>query len=101
MINFIIYEDEEYFSKLYKNVIHKFMGNSNDQYKIYSFTEYNEAMRNFIKNLTGQNIYIFDIEVKGKSGLDLAREIRTFKKNNERSNHHSNSTSRFSAKCFS
>ena len=80
MINFIIYEDEEYFSKLYKNVIHKFMGNSNDQYKIYSFTEYNEAMRNFIKNLTGQNIYIFDIEVKGKSGLDLAREIRTFKK---------------------
>ena len=80
MINFIIYEDEEYFYKLYKDVIHKFMGSSNDQYKIYNFTEYSEAMLSFIKKLTGQNIYIFDIEVKGKSGLDLAREIRTFKK---------------------
>lgn len=37
-------------------------------------------MVDFIKSLTGQNIYIFDIEVKGKSGLDLAREIRNFKK---------------------
>lgn len=80
MINFIIYEDEEYFCDLYESVIHKFMGNSNDQYKIAKFSEYNEEFMKFVKNLTGQNIYIFDIEVKGKSGLDLAREIRSFKK---------------------
>lgn len=80
MINFIIYEDEEYFCDLYIRVIHKFMGISDDQYRIFKFTEYNEEFLNFIKNLIGQNIYIFDIEVKGKSGLDLAREIRTFKK---------------------
>lgn len=80
MINFIVYEDEEYFANLYKSVIHKFMGNSYDQYKIYTFSEYNESLMKFIKNLVGQNIYIFDIEVKGKSGLDLAREIRLFKK---------------------
>lgn len=80
MINFIVYEDEEYFSNLYKSVIHKFMGNSNDQYKIFSFFEYNAELMKFIQNLTGQNIYILDIEVKGKSGLDLARSIRSLKK---------------------
>lgn len=80
MINFIIYEDEEYFTNLYKDVIHKFMGSSDDQYKIFYFTEYSSELMDFIRNLTGQNIFIFDIEVKGKSGLDLAREIRTFKK---------------------
>lgn len=80
MINFIIYEDEEYFCNLYENVIHKFMGSSDDQYKIFKFSEYSDNLINFVKKLTGQNIYVFDIEVKGKSGLDLAREIRTFKK---------------------
>jgi len=80
MINFIIYEDEDYFYKLYKNIIHKFMGSSDDYYKIYHFKEYNDDLMRFIKNLSGQNVYILDIEVKGKSGLDLAREIRTFKK---------------------
>ena len=80
MINFIIYEDEEYFSDLYKKVIHQFMGKSNDQYKIYCYSEYSLDLLNLIKGLTGQNIYIFDVEVKGKSGLDLAREVRNIKK---------------------
>lgn len=80
MINFIIYEDEEYFYKFYRSVIHKFMGPSDDHYKIHHFKEYSDQMMNFIKNLSGQNIYILDIEVKGKSGLDLAREIRTNKR---------------------
>ena len=37
MINFVIYEDEEYFSNLYKKEIHKFMCNGNDQYKSMNF----------------------------------------------------------------
>ena len=80
MINFIIYEDDDYFCNLYKSVIHKFMANSDDQYKIYKFSEYSDTLMEFIKKLSGQNIYIFDIEVKGKSGLDLAREVRSLKK---------------------
>ena len=79
-MNFIIYEDEKYFCELYKSVIHKFMGKNDDHYKIYLFKEYSETMMEFIKKLSGQNIYILDIEVKGKSGLDLAREIRTLKR---------------------
>ena len=80
MINFVIYEDEEYFSNLYKKEIHKFMCNGNDQYKIYEFSKYDEDIIKIIKSLAGQNVYILDIEVEGKSGLDLAREIRSFKK---------------------
>jgi len=80
MINFIIYEDEEYFCNLYKDIIHKFMGPSDDNYKIYQFYEYNEELMNFIRNLSGQNVYILDIDVKGMSGLDLARKIRECKK---------------------
>ena len=83
MINFIIYEDEEYFYNLYKDIIHKFMGHSDDYYKIYKFTEYSDKLLDFIKNLSGQNIYILDIEVKGKSGLDLAREIRNYKRTSD------------------
>ena len=80
MINFIIYEDEDYFYQLYKNIIDKFMGGNDDYYKIFYFEEYSDEMINFIRNLTGQNIYILDIEVDGKSGLDLAREIRIYKR---------------------
>ena len=80
MINFVIYEDEEYFSNLYKKEIHKFMCNDNDRYKIYEFSKYSEDIIKVVKSLVGQNVYIFDIEVEGKSGLDLAREIRNFKK---------------------
>ena len=80
MINYIIYEDEEYFLNLYYNVIHKFMGINDDYYKIYCFKEYSTEMMEFIKKLSGQNIFILDIEVKGKSGLDLAREIRKYKR---------------------
>ena len=80
MINFIIYEDEEYFYNLYCEVIHKFMGRNDDRYKIHIFKEYSDEMVEFIKKVSGQNIFILDIEVKGKSGIDLARIIRKYKK---------------------
>lgn len=82
-MNFIIYEDEDYFCKFYTNIIHKFMGPSNDNYKIYYFKEYSKKLMDFIKNLSGQNIYILDIEVQGKSGIDLAREIRNYKRSTD------------------
>ena len=81
MINFIIYEDEEYFANIYEDSIHKFMGNNNDRYKTYIFKKYSPNILNIIKNLNGQNIFIFDIEVKGKSGLDFAREVRKLRNN--------------------
>ena len=76
MVNFIIYEDKETIRKKYIKLIHKFMGQNDTAYKIYEFSCYNKELQKFITNNVGYNIYILDIEVPGKSGLDLAREIR-------------------------
>ena len=76
MINFIIYEDKEIIRKSYMKIIHKFMGKSDASYKIYQFSSYSNEVKGFIEKNVGYNIYILDIEVPGKSGLDLAREIR-------------------------
>jgi len=76
VINFIIYEDKQAIRNNYVKLIHKFMGKSDVSYKIHQFASYNNEIKNFIKNNIGHNIYILDIEVPGKSGLDLAREIR-------------------------
>lgn len=76
MINFIIYEEDKHYLSLYESVIHKFMGSSDNSYKIYKYSKYSEQIVFNVKNLMGYNIYILDVEVKGKSGIDLAKEIR-------------------------
>ena len=80
MINFIIYEDDNEWIKQYQKITHRFMGKNDNLYKIHKYTSYSDTMLEEIKQLNGQNIYLLDIEVKGKSGLDLAREIRNFKR---------------------
>ena len=76
MFNFIVYEDEEKFREKYHYIILKFIGDSNLAYKIIDISKYTKEEAERIRNLSGNNIYILDIEVPGKSGLDLAREIR-------------------------
>ncbi len=76
MVNFIIYEDKEIIRKNYIKIIHKLMGKSDVSYEIHQYSSYTSSLKEFIRNNIGQNIYILDIEVPGKSGLDLAREIR-------------------------
>ena len=76
MVNFVIYEDKETIRNKYVKIINKFMGNNDTAYRIYQYGNYSASLKSFVKNNTGNNIYILDIEVPGKSGLDLAREIR-------------------------
>lgn len=76
MINFIIYEDEKKFREKYISTILKLMGGLKVAYKIIELEKYDNSILTKIKRTTGKNIYILDIEVPGKSGLDLARDIR-------------------------
>ena len=76
MINFIIYEDEQKYRELYISIILKLVGSMQSAYKIVEIEKYDKNTMKTINNLTGKKIYILDIEVPGKSGLDLAREIR-------------------------
>lgn len=77
MLNFIIYEDNETAQKEYTKVINKFIMNKDIPYKIIKINSYNNSTKNLIKNLEGAKIFVIDIEVPGKSGLELSREIRT------------------------
>lgn len=75
-MNFIIYEDENEYIEKYKNIIHKLLGATDLNYKITEIKEYNEKSKEIINKIDGNKIYILDIEVAGKNGLDLARKIR-------------------------
>ena len=45
-------------------------------YNIYSFEKYNLNMKNIIKTPADTKIYILDLELPGKTGMDIAKEIR-------------------------
>ena len=75
-MNFIIYEDEKEYVKRYKNVIYKLLGPSNINFNIIEFNEYNSKTEEELNKIDGNKIYIFDIEVTGKNGLEVARNIR-------------------------
>lgn len=61
---------------LYKEVIHNFFGNNEQSYKIIEYDKYHNNLVNEIKNIEGKKIFLLDIEVPGKNGLELAREVR-------------------------
>ena len=76
MINFIIYEDDKKYRELYISIILKVIGSMQYAYKITEIEKYDKNTMSKINKLVGKKIFIFDIEVPGKSGLDFAREIR-------------------------
>ena len=76
MVNFIIYEDEEKMRNMYKEVIHNFFGNKDQGYRIIEYSECKNTIIDEIKNIEGKKIFLLDIEVPGKTGLELARDIR-------------------------
>lgn len=76
MINFIIYEDNKEWQEHYRKAILNVIGQKEDKYKILIFDKYTKEAKRKIESLIGKNIFLLDMEVPGKSGLDLAREIR-------------------------
>lgn len=75
-MNFIIYEDNKKWQQLYKNSILKLIGNTNDKYNIEIMEKFEEKRFKEINQVLGKKIYLLDLEVPGKDGLDFAREIR-------------------------
>lgn len=74
-MNFILYEDEQKYIEFYKNSIYKLLGPTNINFKILEINKYDEFEKK-IEKLEGNKIYILDIEVPGKNGIELARKIR-------------------------
>lgn len=76
MINFIIYENKKTWQEYYKKAILKVMENKKEKYQIIIIANYNLEIRKNITSLTGKNIFLLNMDVPKKSGLDLAKEIR-------------------------
>lgn len=76
MLNFILCDDEEVIIKKIVKVISKLMMPIETEYKTYEFDNYNKSFEHVSNSNLGNKIYILDIEVNGKSGLDTARKIR-------------------------
>lgn len=77
MINFIIFEKENKRKELYLKIIRKFLYTSSDYYQIYDFNIYNKENIKKMQKIEGQKIYLLNSDIAGKSGLDIARMIRT------------------------
>ena len=76
MINFIIYDKDKDFRKLYISIIHKLMGNKNIIYEITEIEKYSNKTMEIIRKLESKKIFIVDIGMEGLSGLDLIKKIR-------------------------
>lgn len=76
MINFIVCEDNKIILQKNIDIINKVMFNNNLNYRIYPFSSYNDDLKKIIKSPEDKKIYILDIELDNKSGIEIAREIR-------------------------
>lgn len=76
MINFIICEDNKHVTKIYEDIISKITMPYDFTYKIYSFSKYDSKLKNIINTPSDLNIYLLDLELPGKNGIEIAREIR-------------------------
>ena len=76
MINFIICEDNEYVRKLHESIISKVTMPYDFNYAVHSFERYNVKLKNLINSVGERKVYILDLELPNKSGIDITREIR-------------------------
>ncbi len=76
MINFIVCDDNKALLKNVVEIIDNVMIKNRHEYKIHSFTDYNDKFMKLIDEKLPLKIYILDVEVPSKSGIDIARIIR-------------------------
>lgn len=76
MIDFIICEDNENVRDIYKLLISKIVMPYDFNYKVYLFEKYNNKMKELIVNNYNFRIYLLDLELPGKNGIEIAQEIR-------------------------
>lgn len=78
MINFVVVDDDAEMVSKVEKIIHEVMIKNNFEYRVQTFLEYNDEFYKLTKENSESNIYILDIVVPGVSGIDVAREIRSF-----------------------
>lgn len=77
MINFVVCEDDKKIRTIILDIITSIMMPKDVEYRIYEYDSYNAELAKKINNHKQRSIYILDIELPNKSGLDIARKIRS------------------------
>ena len=75
-MNFIIYEDVKKYINIYRKIIFQLMEFNNINYNIIEINNYTKDTKKRLSGIKGNKIYLLDLEVPGKTGIELAREIR-------------------------
>ena len=76
MINFVVVDDNEFVRSQIELIISKVCMPYDFNYKVSSFSGYNEELNKLIKNDNDIKVYLLDIEMPKLSGVELARHIR-------------------------
>ncbi len=76
MINFIIVEDINRFLKRTENVIERLMMKNQFDYKVHTYTEFDDRFNKMMNSSIPNKIYILDVVTPNNSGIDVARKIR-------------------------
>jgi two-component system response regulator AgrA len=77
MLNFIVCDDKKKIVDDVTKTINKVMIGNKYAYKIHKFYEYDNEFMKIVNSKMAAKIYILDIETPKKSGIDVARKIRT------------------------
>ena len=76
MINFVICEDNKNVRDLHEALISKITMPYDFDYMVHSFEKYNNNLKKIINTPSDLKIYILDLELPGKTGLEIAQDIR-------------------------
>ena len=76
MIDFVICDDNKYVRSINERIISKVAMPYDFNYTVYSYDKYNLKFKKLIESPSDIRIYILDLELPGKTGIDIAREIR-------------------------
>jgi len=76
VLSFVICEDNKNIKKIVVDLITKIMMPHDFDYIIHDFDDYNNKLNKMVEQNNIKKIYILDIELSSKSGLDIARKIR-------------------------
>lgn len=77
MINFIICDDVKQYREMVEKVIDSYMMKNKLEYKTHIFKDYDSKFMEIVESRLSFKVYILDIETPTKSGIDIARIIRT------------------------
>lgn len=76
MVNFIIVDDNKSQRKIISKTVLKNMMSNKIEFNIFEFEDYNQELKEFIRNKKDYKIYILDLELANSDGIDIARDIR-------------------------